>query len=159
MAYSNTGSVVYFSPTPRPVPLTKAEFEAIVDWEDVGCTGEVGEIGTSAEFNEYNCWKGGVIKLRQPYNPGEVTFEFMWDYTNEGQVGMRDASDTNFYYAMKIEYSNAPDEDTTGTVVYMRGQVAGWVIPNGAAEDGQLRQATFALAEKHIEVDPQPIAP
>ena len=159
MAYSNTGSVVYFSPTPRPTALTQAEFEAISDWEDIGCTGEVGEIGTAAEFNEYPCWKGNVIKLRQPYNPGEVEFEFMWDPANDGQLAMRTASDTNFHYAMKIEYSNAPDEDTTGTVLYMRGQVAGWVILNGAAEDGQLRQATFALSEKHTEVDPTPVGP
>lgn len=157
MAYSNTGSTVYFSPTPRPNALSKAEFEAITDWEDIGCTGEVGEIGTAAEYNEYQCWKGGVQRAKQPYNAGEVEFEMLWDYTNDGQVAMRAASDTNYHYAMKIEYSNAPDEDTTGTIVYMRGQVGGWVIPNGAAEDFQLRTATYALSEKHIEVDPEPI--
>lgn len=155
MANTNLGSIVYFSPTPRPSTMDESEFEAISDWEDIGCVGDVGEIGGAAEFSTYNCWSGGVVKGPAPTDPGEVTFEMMWDPDNDGQVAMRDAAQDGHNYAMMIEFSNKPDADGTGTIIYLRGQLNGWVIPNGAAEDFQLRQVTLGLNQRHIEVDPQ----
>lgn len=158
MAYTNLGSKVYFSPTPRPTEMTQLDFEAIDDWEDLGCVGDVSEIGSTGNIVSYECWGTGEAKKSKGIRDyGDVTIEMLYDAENEGQDSLREAETTNFNYALKIEYGDAPDEDHTGTVLYVRGPVSGWSIPNGGPEDFQVRSVTIGVNQRPIEVKPEEI--
>lgn len=164
MAATNIGTKIYFSPTVRPSRMTKAEVEAVSDWEELeGCFTNVSEIGGTVNTTEATCMASGeIVRGRGARDNGEVTFEFLWNPSSASFSAFQDLRDigeanNGFNYLFKVEKGNAPSDTMTGTVLYLRGEISSWIITMGAAEDMDSRSFILRLAQPHIEVDPETI--
>lgn len=158
---ANTQKNVKFSicVTPQPDDLDQEDFEALT-WVLVGQVGSVGETGLTTNIVTYDTLDTEVTqKAKGISNAGDPTVECARKYDDAGQIAMRAAAKTNFNYAFKLERNDAPDAETTNTIIYNRGLVTGPTRPNGRNEDFDLEVFTLGLQQDEIVVNPEAITP
>lgn len=155
MANTNKGRKVYFCTTPQPANLDQSQFEALT-WIEVGNVGSVGESGMNTNVVSYDELATEVTQKQKGIsNAGDPTIECARNPTDAGQIALRAAAATKFFYAVKFEDLDAPDANHTNTVYYNRGLVAGPTRPNGRNEDFILEVFTLGLVQREIVVNPQ----
>ncbi|MCX5569600.1 hypothetical protein [Kaistia nematophila] len=155
MANTNKGRKVYFCTTPQPANLDQSQFEALT-WIEVGNVGSVGESGVNTNVVSYDELATDMTQKQKGIsNAGDPTIECARNPTDAGQVALRAAAVTKFFYAFKFEDLDAPDANHTNTVYYNRGLIAGPTRPNGRNEDFILEVFTLGLVQREIVVNPQ----
>lgn len=153
---TNAGSRLYVCATAQPNTLTAAAYAALT-WVLVGGVGSIGETGDNTNVLSYDTWDDEVVqKAKGLTDAGSPEVEVARDPTDAGQDIMRTAARTNLIYAFRIEGTDVPDADmdSTPTIRYNRGLVAGPREPNGRNEDFDLEIFTLGLVQKQIKVDP-----
>lgn len=167
MANTNKGRKFYIActvadgpiPLAQPTDLTRSAYEALL-WTEVKNVGSVGETGTQTNTVSYDELSTDVTQKQKGIsNAGDPPVECARNPSDPGQIGMRAAGTTKYYYAFKTEDADAPDEDTTNTVYFNRGLVTGPTRPGGRNEDFILEVFTLGLIQKEIVVDPEAITP
>lgn len=167
MANTNSGRKFYIActvadgpiPDPQPADLTQTEYEALL-WTEVKNVGSIGESGTQTNVVSYDELATEVTQKQKGIsNAGDPTIEVARNPSDPGQIAMRAAAATKYLYAFKTEDADAPDADTTNSVYFNRGLVAGPTRPNGRNEDFILEVFTLGLVQKEIVVNPEPITP
>jgi len=154
VANTNKGRKVFICTTPQPADLTKSQYEALT-WVEVGNVGSVGESGMNTNVVSYDELATDVTQKQKGIsNAGDPTIECARNPSDAGQVALRAAAATKFFYAFKFEDSDAPSANHSNTVYYNRGLIAGPTRPNGRNEDFILEVFTLGLVQKEIVVDP-----
>jgi hypothetical protein len=156
---THAGAKFYVCTTPQPEDLTASEFETLT-YVEVKGVGSVGERGTATNIVSYDELATEVTqKGKGISNAGDPPIECRRIPSDPGQVAMRAAALTRYQYAFKLEYADAPDEDTTNTVCFNRGLVTGPTTPAGRNEDFILEVYTLALNQREVIVNPEAIVP
>lgn len=153
---TNSGRKVFVCSTPQPTDLDATAFAALT-WVEVGSVGNFGETGDSTNILVYDTWNESVDqKAKGRTNAGDPELEVAFEPTDAGQIILRAAALTNFYYAFKIEGNDKPnnDVDSKPTIRYNRGLVTGPRQPNGRNEDFVIDIYTLAMVQKQITVLP-----
>lgn len=154
MANTNKGRRVYICTTPKPSNLTQEQYEAL-SWVEIGNVGSIGESGTNTNVLSYDELDTDVTQKQKGIsNAGDPVIECARNPTDAGQVALRAAALTKFYYAVKIEDEDKPSTDYSNTIYYNRGLVTGPVRPNGRNEDFILERFTVGIVQAEIVVAP-----
>src|SRR5690606_24198223 len=120
-AFTNAGGKFYIAvttaggtiPEARPSALSEAEYEA-VDWKEVGNGGSLPESGTQSNIVNYDTLGTTVTqKAKGVSDAGSGTLEVARNATDGGQIALRAAAATKFYYAFKVQLTDAPSSDYT----------------------------------------------
>ena len=154
MADTNSGGKFYICSTPKPSDLTKSQYEALT-WIEVGNIGTLPESGSNTNVVNYDTVDTDVTQKQKGItDAGTGTLEVARLATDVGQVALRTAGGTKFYYAFKRELTDAPDETYSNTIYYNRGLVTGPVHNGGKAEDFVIETFTLGYVQKEIVVNP-----
>lgn len=165
MAQTNKNRKFYVSvtldegsiPQAAPDDLTQSEYEAL-KWTQVKHVGSIGQTGMDTNIVSYDELDTEVTQKNKGIsNAGDPDVECARAPTDLGQVAMRAAGATKFYYAFKTVDDDAPSAGYSGSVYYNRGLVTGPKRPNGRNEDFNLEVFTLGLVQKEIVVDPKPL--
>jgi hypothetical protein len=151
MANTNKGRKISISTTSTPVDLTGVQFGALI-WTEVKNVGSIGETGTQTNIVSYDELTTDVTQKQKGIsNAGDPVIECARNPTDPGQIAMRAAALTKFYYGFKIEDA---DGVTSNSIFYQRGLVTGPVRPGGRNEDFILENYTLGLVQREVLVDP-----
>jgi hypothetical protein len=157
MADTNSSGKFYICTTPKPNDLTSVEFAALT-WVEVKNVGSLPESGSNTNIASYDTIDTDVTqKQKGVTDAGTGTLECARIAADPGQVALRAAALTKFYYATKRELTDAPDEDTTNTVYYNRGLVTGPLHNGGRNEDFVLETFTLGYVQREVVVNPTAI--
>ncbi|MBZ3690986.1 phage tail protein [Phyllobacterium calauticae] len=157
MAFTNAGGKFFICATPQPTDLTVAAFAALL-WVEVKNIGSLPESGTSTNIVSYPTLDTDVTqKAKGISNAGDSTLELARDALDPGQVALRTAAATKFYYAFKRELTDAPDATHTNTVFYNRGVISGPIHNGGRNEDFILETFNLGYVQKEVVVNPTTI--
>jgi hypothetical protein len=156
MANTNKGRKLYICATAQPTDLAQGGYEALT-WVEVKNTGSIGETGTAENILTYPELATEVAQKQKGIaNAGDPDIEVARNPTDPGQILLRTAGATKFYYAFKVEDQDRPSADYTNTIYYMRGLVSMPKRPNGRNEDFILEVYTLGMVQKEIVVNPAP---
>lgn len=162
MANTNKGRKFYIAvtapggstPAPQASNLTQNQYEAL-NWTEVGNVGSVGETGMNTNVVSYDELATEVTQKQKGIsNAGDPVVECARNPTDPGQIAMRAAGATKFYYAFKVEDADAPSDSYSNSIYYNRGLVTGPTRPNGRNEDFILENYTLGLVQREVVVDP-----
>ncbi len=129
------GTKVSISTTAVTLPLNATEFGALT-FTPIGSVGNLGDYGSPANLINYNTLDTEVMsKAKGVEDAGELSIEVARIFDDPGQIAMRAAAATKFYYAIKIEYADAPSEDWSNTIMYAVGPVTGPQLLGGGTDD------------------------
>lgn len=155
MAFTNAGGKFYICVTPKPDDLTQEQFEALT-WVEVGNVGALPESGVSSNIVSYDTIDTDVTqKNKGVSDAGSGSLEVARKDTDAGQIALRAAALTKFYYATKRELSDAPSDDYTNTIYYNRGLVVGPTHAGGRNEDFILETFQFGNVQREIVQGPE----
>lgn len=141
MISRTAGSKFYISPVPVNADeykdITNAagllKFEAINDWIEVEEIEDFGEHGdTSEEITFTAVSDGRVRKLKGSRNAGTKAVVVGRDPLDDGQVALDAAERTDFNYAFKIQYKDAPTPGHSNSLEYFVGLVLSRPTNQGA---------------------------
>lgn len=153
---TNAGKKIYVCATAQQTDLDAAAF-ALLTWVEVKGIGNLGETGAKTNILSYDTWDTDVIqKAKGMTDGGSPTLEVARIPTDPGQVILRTAAATNLNYAIKVVGNDKPDADpdSTPTIRYNRGLVAGPTTPNGKNEDFDVEVFTFGMNQRQVTVNP-----
>lgn len=129
------GTKVSISTAPVTLPLNAAAFGALT-FTEIKSVGNLGDYGSPANLINYNTLDTEVMsKAKGVEDAGELSIEVARIFDDPGQIAMRAAAATKFYYAIKIEYADAPSEDWSNTIMYAVGPVTGPQLLGGGTDD------------------------
>lgn len=129
------GTKVSISTTSVTLPLNAAGFGALT-FTEIKSVGNLGDYGSPANLVNYNTLDTEVMsKAKGVEDAGELSIEVARIFDDPGQIAMRAAAATKFYYAIKIEYADAPSEDWSNTIMYAAGPVTGPQLLGGGTDD------------------------
>lgn len=152
--FTNAGGRFFICATPQPTDLTKEQFEALV-WVEVKNVGSLPESGATTNTVSYDTVDTDVTqKAKGITNAGDGSLEVARIQTDPGQIALRAAALTKFYYATKRELTDAPDANHTNTIYYNRGLIGGPAHAGGRNEDFILETFTFGYVQREIVVGP-----
>jgi len=153
--YTNAGGKFYICVTPKPTDLTQEQYEALT-WVEVKNVGSLPESGLNTNIVSYDMINTDVTqKAKGISNAGDGSLELARIPDDPGQVALRAAAITKYYYAFKRELNDKPSADYTNTIYYNRGLVTGPVHPGGRNEDFTLETYTLGYVQSEIAVNPE----
>lgn len=157
MAFTNAGGKFYICATPQAADLDAAGFAGLT-WVQVGKVGSMPEMGVEENIVSYDTLDQTVTdKDKGIANAGDRTIEVAYVATDTGQIAMRTAALTGYKYAFKRELTDAPDTDTTNTIMYSRGLLAGPLRSGGRNEDFVVDTYQIGFVQKPVTVGPTAI--
>lgn len=133
--------------------LTAADFASetfteIAGVTDMGSHGDAGEIITSKHINATR-----VRKIKSPIRDGgqkELVVDF--DSADPGQQAVVAASLTEYPYAFKVVFNDAPSPGGTGSIRYFTGFVMSVVEGVGSASDALKRTIAIEVDSNLVSV-------
>ncbi|KWT70773.1 hypothetical protein APY04_0834 [Hyphomicrobium sulfonivorans] len=141
MISKTAGSKLWISPVPVNPDTYKtmsnaagvAALEVINDWIQVEEIEDFGEHGdTSEEITFTSVSDGRVRKLKGSRNAGTKAIVVGRDPLDDGQVALDAAEKTDFNYAFKVQYKDAPSPSHTNSIEYFVGLVLSRPVNQGA---------------------------
>lgn len=153
---TNSGKKLFMCVTAQQIDLDATSFAALT-WVQIKGVGSHGEAGTTTNILTYDTWDTDVVqKAKGMSDAGSPTIELARNHLDAGQDALRAAAGTNLNYAFKIVGNDKPnsDVDSTPTIIYNRGLVAGPTRPLGRNEDFDLEVFTLGLQQREVIVDP-----
>lgn len=111
----------------------------------------VGEIGAAANIVQFPVVSDDFVqKAKGTRNAGDPVVVVGRMPADAGQIKMRNAEKTKFYFNFKLELADAIDENHTDTVIYFRALVAGVPMQFGGVED-------FVTESYSLGIYPRPL--
>lgn len=128
-----------------------AAFKAINSWEEITNVSNMGEFGATANIVTFPVVSDKYVKKSKgTRNAGDPVLVVGRISEDAGQIALREAEDTKFYYNFKLELEDAEDELHTNTVFYFRALVASATNQFGGNED-------FVTESYSLGIYPKPI--
>ncbi|SFB82361.1 hypothetical protein [Tropicimonas isoalkanivorans] len=124
--YSAKDTLIFISTTSQDTePANEAAYEAL-SYTEIGANGEVESIGrfgdTSNEVTFAGLKDGRITRAKGTRDAGTLDLVMAINYADPGQVALVAAEKTDFNYAFKIQFNDAPDGGTP-SVRYFIGMV------------------------------------
>lgn len=128
-----------------------ADFESESPWTEILNVSNIGEFGSSANILKFPVLSDSYVpKSKGTRDAGDPAIVVGRIPDDPGQLLVRAAEKTKFYYNFKLELEDARSALYTNTVIYFRALVAG--VPNQIGGNEDFVTETYALG-----VYPQPI--
>lgn len=129
------GAKLSIGTAPVTLPMNAAAFAALT-FTEVKSIGNLGDYGSPANLVNYNTLDTEVMsKAKGVEDAGELSIEVARIFDDPGQIAMRAAAATKFYWPIKIEYADAPSDDWSNTIMYAAGPVTGPQLLGGGTDD------------------------
>ena len=142
------GTKVWISTAPVTLPLNAADFGALT-FTEVKSVGNLGDYGSAPNIVNYDTLDTEVrSKAKGVEDAGELSIEVARIFDDPGQIAIRAAALTKFYYAVKVEYADAPSEDWSNTIMYAAGPVTGPQLLGGGTDDFVRESYTVAFTDQ-----------
>lgn len=155
MANTFAGAKIYIGTTLQATTRLEFEADTYVEIEEVSNMGELGSTANVVQFPLVS--DDFVLKAKGTRNAGDPALVVGRVSTAPGQIKLRQAEDTKYYYNFKLELEDAPDELTTNTVIYFRALVAGANDTFGGNEDFVTETYTLGIYPRPLYVEQEPI--
>jgi hypothetical protein len=151
----NTGSKVYICETAQSSGLDQSGFEAL-EWIETPNVGTLPDVGRAQDELTYPTLADGVQKGKGPVNYGSGDFDVSREGTNLGRDAFAAAALTELDYAVKIVGPDAVSGVTTASIDYLRGKIAGPVVPGGGPDQKKLHRFSYYITQ-HLPVAPEAV--
>jgi hypothetical protein len=153
------GTKVSISTTSVDKDANLATVEALT-FAEIGSVGNLGDYGVSPNNVNYNTLgRDLTVKSKGVQDGGDCQIEVAYIYDDAGQVAIRAAALTKFNWCLKIEYADAPSEDFSNTIVYLKGIISGPMKLGGGPDDFHREQFTMGVNALPIVVNPEDTTP
>lgn len=148
---------LYICATPQDADLLQAGYEALT-WVEIGNIVTMPDFGITDNIVTQDYINTDVSQKRKGFRNASDTEVVVGALQDDvGQIELRTAADTKYNYALKLEQSDAPDDDTTNTIRYSRGVIGGPNFAGGGGEDFDNETFQIGLNQKPIVVAPTAI--
>lgn len=148
------GTIVSISTTSVNKNATLAQLAALT-YAPIESVGNLGDYGISPNNVNYNTLgRALTVKQKGVQDGGDMQIEVAYLFDDVGQEQLREAAETKFNWAFKIEYADAPGEDWSNTIRYVLGVVSGPVNLGGGPDDFNRQQFTVGVNAVPVTVNP-----
>ncbi|QWY83353.1 putative tail protein [Rhizobium phage RHph_X3_2] len=148
------GTKVSISTTSVDKDANLAAVAALV-YTEIESVGNLGDYGVSPNNVNYNVLgRDLVVKSKGVQDGGDCQIEVAYIFDDPGQMALRSAALTKFNWVLKIEYADAPGEDWSNTIVYLKGIISGPLKLGGGPDDFHREQFTMGVNALPITVNP-----
>lgn len=139
------GSTAAINYTSRQTAIDDFEADFTTNGTEIGGLNNMGELGASANIVQFPLVSDDfVAKSKGSRNAGDPAIIVGRISDDPGQIKVRAAEGTKFYYNFKLELEDAENENMTNTVIYFRALVGG--IPNQFGGNEDFVTETYSLA-------------
>jgi hypothetical protein len=163
MSDTFSGAKIYIGPTTQIDYTTdetaRVAFEAL-SYTEIKEVSTVGEIGASANIVTFPIVSDDFVKkAKGNRNAGDPVIVVGRVPDDPGQVAVRAAERTKFYYNFKMVLNDAIDENHSDTVYYWRALVAG--VPNqfGGGEDFVTESYALGIYPRPLIIESEVTSP
>lgn len=119
-----------------------------------------GEFGGSANITQFPVVSDLYIKKSKgTRNAGDPAIVVGRTSDDPGQIEMREAEQTKFYYNFKLELSDAENENKTNTIIYFRAIVASVIIGTGGNEDYVTETYNLGIYPAALVIESEDVSP
>lgn len=137
----------------------QASFEGD-DYVEIKEISNVGEIGAAANIVQFPIVSDDFVKkAKGTRNAGDPVIVVGYVADDPGQLRVRAAERTKFYYNFKLELADAVDENHTDTIIYFRALVAGVPKQFGGNEDFVTESYTLGIYPRPLELPSESFSP
>lgn len=155
MAKTFAGAKIYIGST--AAASTRSEFEAI-SFLEITNVSNMGELGAAANVLQFPVVSDDFVKKSKgTRNAGDPVLVVGRLPNDPGQVAVRAAEETKFFYNFKLELEDAETENHTNTVIYFRALVAGVPIQLGGNEDFVTESYTLGIYPRPLIIESEEI--
>ena len=155
MANTFAGAKIYLGTTTSATNRSEFEADTYIKIEEVSNMGELGSAANVLQFPLVS--DDFVVKAKGTRNAGDPALVVGRVSNAPGQIALRAAERTKFYYNFKLELEDAPDENTTNTVIYFRALVAGANNTFGGNEDFVTETYTLGIYPRPLIIEQEAI--
>lgn len=118
--------------------------------------GELGSIGNVVTFPLVS--EDFVKKSKGTRNGGDPAVVVERMPNDPGQIKLRDAEETKFYYNFRLTIADAENENMTDTVIYFRALVVGVPVTTGGVEDFVTETYTLGIYPRPLTINSHAIS-
>lgn len=135
------------------------DFEADV-YTEIGEISNIGEFGAAANIVQFPILSDDYVrKSKGTRNAGDPVIVVGFVADDPGQVKVRAAEKTKFYYNFKLVLADAVDENHSDSVIYFRALCAGVPKQFGGNEDFVTESYSLGIYPGPIEVLSEAFSP
>lgn len=156
MANTFAGAKIYIGTTMQASTREQFEADTYIEIEEVSNMGEFGSTANVVQFPLVS--DDFVVKAKGTRNAGDPALVVGRVSTAPGQIKLREAETTKFFFNFKLELEDAPDEFTTNTVIYFRALVAGANNAFGGNEDFVTETYTLGIYPRPLIIEQENIS-
>jgi len=132
---------------------TQSEFESDT-YTEILEVSNMGEFGGSANVLQFPIVSDEfVVKSKGTRDGGDPALVVGRLSNDPGQIAVRNAEKTKYYFNFKLELEDAVDEQHTNTVIYFRAIVAGSPIQFGGVEDFVTETYTLGIYPRPLIIE------
>lgn len=143
MANTFAGAKIAIGSTAAAVTQTDFESDSYVNIDSVS---NMGEIGAAANVLTFPIVTDDFVqKSKGTRNAGDPVLVVGRDSSDPGQIALRAAEKTRFFYNFRLELQDAENELMTNTVMYFRALVVGVTNQLGGVEDFVTESYTLGI--------------
>jgi hypothetical protein len=157
MADTFAGSRIYIGTTLAASSQTEFEADSYVEILDVSNMGELGAVANIVQFPVVS--DDFVKKSKGTRNAGDPALVVGRLPNDPGQIAVRAAEATKYFYNFKLELADAINEDYTNTVIYFRALVAGIPVGTGGNEDFVVETYTLGIYPRPVIIESENTTP
>lgn len=137
----------------------QADFEADT-YTEIKEISNVGELGAVANIVQFPIVSDDFVKkAKGTRNAGDPAIVVGYTADDAGQIAVRAAERTKFYYNFKLQLADAVDENHTDTIIYFRALVAGVPKGFGGNEDFVTETYTLGIYPRPLELPSEAFSP
>lgn len=146
------GGIFWICETPQNEDLNQTQFESLT-WVQVDCVVTEPDMGAEENIITQYYVDKDVSKQKGNVTPSDSELVVGYDPDSTGQDVIDVASQTNFEYAIAVEYKN-PDAGYTNAITYSRALIGLANRTGGGPEDWNNLTYPIALVQRPITVKP-----
>lgn len=152
ISIGTTLAIDYTSPS-----TTEASFEADT-YTEIGEVSNMGNFGSTANVVQFPVVSEDFVKKSKgTRNAGDPALVVGRVSDDPGQLLLRAAEKTKFYFNFKLELEDAENENMTNTVIYFRALVAGADNAFGGNEDFVTETYTLGIYPRPFIIESEAI--
>lgn len=120
--------------------IDSGDWTEVEEVESFGAFGDTSQVATFAAMKDKR-----VRKLKTTRDAGTMSVVVGRDALDDGQIALEAAEKTDFNYAFKIVYNDAPDEESSPSTEYFGGMVMTRATNLGSVQDVTKRNFDIAI--------------
>lgn len=126
----------------------------------IGGLSNMGELGSSANVLTFPLVSEDYVKKSKgTRNAGDPAVVCERLPNDPGQIALRAAEETKFFFNFRLTIADAENENMTDTVIYFRALVVGVPIATGGVEDFVTETYTLGIYPKPLIINSETVSP